>query len=113
MFVISAAEQARRQISVWSNAPQHSLNCCPLRVIRMKMRLEMPFNVLVNNNPRLASSFISSLHKVLLCQPSQSRLMLYRKINLLIFFFVWLFESYQYLLYVEVTQKQLFFLCGM
>lgn len=37
----------------------------------MKMRLEMPFNMLVNNNSRLVSSPISSLHKVLLCQPSQ------------------------------------------
>lgn len=74
MLVISAAEQARLQISVWTNAPQYSLNCCSLRVIMMKMRLEMPFNVLVNNNYRLVSSPISSLHKVLLCQPSQSRL---------------------------------------
>lgn len=36
-------------VSGLTNAPSHSLSCCPLKVVKMKMRLETAFTVLVNN----------------------------------------------------------------
>lgn len=78
-LLISAAERrtgsqtTTSQHSALTNAPKQPLNCCRLKVIKMKMRLEIPFSVLVNNISRLVSSHSSSLDKEVLCQPNRNR----------------------------------------